>query len=58
VKLTHDPIKNLKWPTMTMDFQAHDAAMLKDIKPGARVDFELMKMGGTYHIMKITPSAN
>ncbi len=56
VKLTHDPIKSLKWPKMTMDFQAHDAAMLKDIKPGAQVDFELMKMGGAYRIMKITPS--
>lgn len=58
VKLTHDPIKSLKWPKMTMDFKAHDPAMLKDLKPGAVVDFELMKMGGGYHIMKISPSAN
>ncbi|HEV8644444.1 MAG TPA: copper-binding protein [Burkholderiales bacterium] len=56
VKLTHDPIKSLKWPKMTMDFKAHDPAMLKDVKPGAQVDFELMKMGGGYHIMKISPS--
>ena len=58
VKLTHDPIKSLKWPKMTMDFKAHDPAMLKDITPGTQVDFELMKMGGAYHIMKISPSAN
>jgi len=58
VKLTHDPIKSLKWPKMTMDFKTHDPAMLKDIKPGTQVDFELMKMGGGYLIMKITPSAN
>lgn len=58
VKLTHDPIKSLKWPKMTMDFKAHDPAMLKDLKPGVQVDFELMKMGGGYHIMKISPSTN
>lgn len=58
VKLTHDPMKSLKWPKMTMDFKVHDAAMLKDIKPGTQVDFELMKMDGAYHIMKITPSAD
>lgn len=58
VKLTHDPIKSLKWPKMTMDFKAHDPAMLKDLKPGTQVDFELMKMGGGYHIMKISPSTN
>ena len=58
VKLTHDPIKSLKWPKMTMDFKAHDPAMLKDLKPGTQVDFELMKMGGAYRIMKISPAAN
>jgi len=58
VKLTHDPIKSLKWPKMTMDFKAHDPAMLKDLKPGTQVDFELAKMDGGYHVMKISPSAN
>jgi len=56
VKLTHDPIKSLKWPKMTMDFKAHDPALLKDLKPGDQVDFELTKMGGGYLIMKISPS--
>lgn len=58
VKLTHDPIKSLKWPKMTMDFMAHDPAILKDLKPGTQVDFELVKMGGAYRIMKISPAAN
>ncbi len=58
VKLTHDPIKSLKWPKMTMDFKAHDPAMLKELKPGTQVDFELMKMGGAYLIMKISPASN
>lgn len=56
VKLAHDAIKGLKWPKMTMDFKAHDPAMLKDLKPGIHVDFELMKMGAGYLIMKISPS--
>ena len=56
INMTHDPIKSLKWPKMTMDFKAHDPATLKDLKPGTQVDFELMKMGGGYLIMKISPS--
>ena len=58
INMTHDPIKSLKWPKMTMDFKAHDPALLKDLKPGTQVDFELMKMGGGYLIMKISPSTN
>jgi Cu/Ag efflux protein CusF len=58
VKLAHEPIKSLKWGKMTMDFKAHDPSMLKDLKPGTKVDFELMKMEGTYHLMKISPSKN
>jgi len=58
VKLAHEPIPSLKWPKMTMNFTAHDPALLKDIKPGTQVDFELMKMGGAWHIMKISPTAN
>lgn len=57
VKLAHDPIPSLKWPKMTMDFKAHDPATLAQVKPGMQVDFELMKMGGAYHVMKISPSA-
>ena len=58
VKLTHEPIASLKWPKMTMDFKAHDPAILKGLKPGDQIDFEIMKMGGAYRIMKISPSAN
>jgi Cu/Ag efflux protein CusF len=56
VNLSHDPIKTLKWPKMTMDFTVHDPTMLKDIKPGMEVDFELMKIVGTYQITKIAPT--
>ncbi len=58
LKLTHDPIKSLKWPKMTMDFKAHDPAILKGLKPGDQVDFELVKMDGRYQITKISPATN
>jgi len=56
VNITHDPIKSLKWPKMTMNFTAHDPALLKDIKPGMTVDFEIQKMDNAYHITGITPA--
>ena len=56
VNLSHDPIKTLKWPKMTMDFTVQNPATLKDLKPGMEVDFELTKIGGAYQITKITPT--
>jgi Cu/Ag efflux protein CusF len=56
VDITHDPIKSLKWPKMTMNFTAHDPALLKDIKPGMTVDFDIQKMGNEHHITSITPA--
>jgi hypothetical protein len=29
---------------------------LKDITPGMEINFDLMKMGGEYHIVKIAPA--
>jgi Cu/Ag efflux protein CusF len=58
INLTHGPIKSLKWPKMTMDFKARNPAMLKVLKPGDPVDFDLMKMSGGYQIVKISPSTD
>jgi Cu/Ag efflux protein CusF len=55
-KITHDPIKSLKWPKMTMDFRAADPALLEGLKPGMEVDFEIMKAAGGYRIMTIGPA--
>jgi Cu(I)/Ag(I) efflux system membrane fusion protein len=56
VNITHDPVPELKWPAMKMNFKAHDPALLKDVKPGMSVDFEIQKMGSEYQITRITPA--
>ena len=55
VNITHDPVESLKWPKMKMNFKAHEPALLKDIKAGMTVDFEIQKMGNEYHLTEITP---
>jgi Cu/Ag efflux protein CusF len=56
VNITHDPVPELKWPAMKMNFKAHDAELLKDLKPGMTVDFEVQKMGNEYHVTRIAPA--
>jgi membrane fusion protein, copper/silver efflux system len=54
VTLAHEPIASLKWPAMTMDFKVKDAALLRALKPGQRVVFDLAgESGGEYTIVGI-----
>lgn len=56
VNLTHEPIKSLGWPGMTMNFKVKDKAMLKGIQPGQKVAFDVvMEKPGLYHIERIAP---
>ncbi len=41
VKLTHDPIPELDWPQMTMDFPLAEGLSTSDFKPGETVHFML-----------------
>ncbi len=43
VTLTHGPVASLKWPGMTMEFKLANAALLKDLKPGAKVAIEFVE---------------
>ena len=43
VSISHDPIASLKWPAMTMEFKAANAALLKALKAGAKVTFEFVE---------------
>lgn len=37
--ISHGPIPSAHWGAMTMDFAAHDPAMLRGLKPGDRIRF-------------------
>ncbi len=54
ITISHEPIQSLRWPAMTMSFMVADKSLLKDIRPGMKVDFELRKMGANYKITQIT----
>jgi Cu/Ag efflux protein CusF len=60
--ITHEPVPALKWPGMTMGFVVKDTNGLRQVKPGDRVDFLMLKDGNSYVITKIErerkPSAN
>ncbi len=55
INLSHGPIASLDWPGMTMDFEVTDKALLANVKPGQKIDFELVEVRkGKYSISKIT----
>ncbi|MDA8258133.1 MAG: copper-binding protein [Betaproteobacteria bacterium] len=57
VNITHGPIKALNWPGMTMGFRVADKALLKGLKAGDEVDFDLAKASaGNYVVIRISPS--
>ncbi|MGB7543577.1 MAG: copper-binding protein [Burkholderiales bacterium] len=53
VTLKHDPIKSLKWPAMTMEFDVRDRKLLDGIKPEQKVTFEFVEEKGRYVIVSI-----
>ena len=58
ITLTHGPIASLKWPAMTMDFKVKDASLLRALKPGQYVAFDMDgEPGGEYTIVGIRPAA-
>jgi Cu(I)/Ag(I) efflux system membrane fusion protein len=43
VSITHQPIKTLGWPGMTMDFALTNSSLVAGIKPGSKITFELVE---------------
>jgi Cu(I)/Ag(I) efflux system membrane fusion protein len=43
VSITHEAIKSLKWPAMTMDFALANAALTAGIAPGSTITFEIVE---------------
>ena len=57
INVTHQPIPQIGWPTMTMDFTVAPAVDLRAIKPGSRVEFSMMQgPDGMYQIQSIVPA--
>ncbi len=58
VKITHDPIPALKWPTMTMDFPLAPGVEVANLVVGGKVRFTLRKSGEfSYQITAIQANA-
>lgn len=56
ITLAHDPIASLNWPSMIMDFRVADPALLRSLKPGQRVTFEITEeSAGEYLLVHIHP---
>jgi Cu(I)/Ag(I) efflux system membrane fusion protein len=57
VTLTHGPVASLKWPGMTMEFKMANAALLKELKPGAKVEIEFVeRQAGEWVITGVKPA--
>ncbi len=57
VSMTHEAIASLKWPAMTMEFKVANPALLKDLRPGARVSFEFVeRSAGEWVITGVKPA--
>jgi Cu/Ag efflux protein CusF len=56
VNISHEAIKSLKWPKMTMDFNVQDKSALAEVRPGMKVDFEFAKFADGYRITRIVPT--
>ncbi|CAK0777577.1 membrane fusion protein, copper/silver efflux system [Gammaproteobacteria bacterium] len=56
ISISHGPVESLKWPAMTMEFQAANHALLKNLKPGAPVAFEFVeRKQGEWVVTSIRP---
>ena len=57
VSLSHNPIPEIGWPAMTMEFPVTPSIDLTAIKPGTRVNFTIEQQpGGMYEIRAIAPA--
>ena len=58
LNISHQPIPEIGWPSMTMEFPVAPSVDLTAIKPGTRVNFTIEQQpGGMYEIRAIMPAA-
>lgn len=60
IDISHGPIPSMKWPEMSMGFVVEDKSLLKSIKPGNEIEFEMRgapNADGDYVITRIRPKS-
>ena len=56
--ISHEPVPDLKWPAMTMDFVLANPAVAASVKPGTRIDFEFLeRKPGEWVITSMRPAS-
>ena len=54
IELEHEPMPSLGWPAMTMEFGVADKSLLRGLKPGDHVEFDVASKGpGEYVIQSL-----
>lgn len=48
VMIAHDPVPDLKWPAMTMQFGVADKKLLDELAAGKKIDFRFVQRGTDY----------
>jgi Cu(I)/Ag(I) efflux system protein CusF len=43
--LSHEPVKSLNWPAMTMGFKVRDKALFEKLTKGRKVEVEFVQSG-------------
>ena len=56
LEMAHDPIPAIDWPAMTMPFEVSDRALLKGLRKGQKVAFELARKEDGYVVVGIRPA--
>jgi Cu(I)/Ag(I) efflux system protein CusF len=53
ITVKHGPIRKFDMDGMTMVFRANDPAMLKQVKPGDKIHFDVDKINGQFTLTEI-----
>jgi Cu/Ag efflux protein CusF len=57
VNINHAAIPSLNWPAMTMDFTVKDKSMLNGVRPGQKIDFDIVQQGpDRFIVTRIAPA--
>jgi len=52
VNIKHEPIPEMKWPKMRMNFKTQDQVNLTDLQPGQKVSFTLLVDDDNNYVIK------